>query len=92
MATRRPGGRMLQAAEYVAEHPGCCKTDVARGIGLTSHTYGGGWGPVDRAIRADLIICDWAHSRRARLFRTIDDLKAYYGHVDDGHWHPVGHP
>lgn len=90
---RRPGGRMLAVAAYVAAHPGVCKREAAEGAGITCHEYGGAWGPVDRAIRAGLIMCDWAHPRRARLFRTVEDLRAFYGHTaDDGYWHSPAHP
>lgn len=88
----RIGGRMMAVADYVAANPGVCKAEAARGIGQTSHSYGGGWGPVDRAIRAGLVVCDWERINRSRLFRTVADMQAFYGYVDDGHWHPAGHP
>lgn len=45
---------MWQAMEYVAEHPGCMKIDVARAVGpYGSKSYG--YAIVDRTIRAGLI-------------------------------------
>ena len=90
---RKPGGRMLAVANYVADHPGCCKREAADGAGITCHEYGGAWGPVDRAIRAGLVVCDWVHPRRARLFRTVEDLRAFHGYpVDDAYWRSLPHP
>ena len=89
----RPVGRMRRVAAYVAAHPGCCKTQAAHGIGQMNHNYGQGWGPVDRAIGAGLIVCDWAHSRRARLFATVEDMREFYGYTtDDDYWRSAAHP
>ena len=90
----RIGGRMAAVADYVAAHPACSKVEAARGIGQTCHEFGGGWGPVERAIRAGLVINDWADPRRARLFRTAAAMRDYYygERADDGLWHPAGHP
>lgn len=89
----KPGGRMLAVADYVATHPGASKRETAHGIGQMNHNYGQGWGPVDRAIHAGLIICDWAHPKRARLFRTVEDLREYYGYpVNDEYWARRSHP
>lgn len=58
-----------------------------------NHNYGQGWGPVDRAIRAGLIVCDWAHPNRARLFATAADLRTFYGYAtDDEYWAQRAHP
>jgi hypothetical protein len=73
---------------------GCCVPECRWKTGQTLPAYGGGWGPVERAIRAGLIICDWAHLRRARLVRSISGLRAFYGlpDVEAGCWVPEAHP
>ena len=56
--TRRIGPQMRRAVAYVAAHPGCSKIDVARytlphAVGY-NNAYA--YGPIDRAIKAGLII------------------------------------
>ena len=56
--TRRIGPQMRRAAAYVAAHPGCSKLDVARytlpwAVGY-NNAYA--YGPIDRAIKAGLIV------------------------------------
>jgi hypothetical protein len=61
---------MLQVAAFVADNPGCCKTEAAHGIGQTNHNYGQGWGPVDRALRVGLIEAVRVRVNRYALYPT----------------------
>lgn len=69
MSTTRHGPRMLEAAAYVARHPGCAILPVARyvaprgphGAGRPGICYG--YRTVHRAIRAGLILAKRARGR-----------------------------
>ncbi len=50
---KRIGPRMIEAANYVRNHPNCCKCDVADSISPQSRMYG--YNTVDRAIKARII-------------------------------------
>jgi hypothetical protein len=69
---------MLEVAAFVAENPGCSKTEAAHGIGMANHNYGQGWGPVDRAIRAGLVEAVRVHATRYALYPP-----------DTAHWKPA---
>lgn len=63
-----PGHRMRVTARYIAEHPGCSKTDAARGEswdGIRTH-----YGAVERLIARGYVRADpgahWAY----RLYLT----------------------
>ena len=57
MRTHRIGPQMQLAIDYVAAHPGCSKVEVARHV-LPAVGYNNAYayGPIDRAIKAGLIV------------------------------------
>lgn len=75
---KRVGPKMQAAANYVARHPGCCKLDVALGAIQNrpgSRDMGVLYDPINRAIRAGLIVVRKGSSgTRYRLY-TPDSLK-----------------
>lgn len=64
-----PGSRMLAALAYVAGHPGCTKSEAARGEpSLHASLYCGG---VERLIRRGLVEAQYDRDRkRYRLYLT----------------------
>lgn len=81
---------MLAVAAFVAENPGCCKTEAAHGIGQMNHNYGQGFGPVDRAIRAGLVKAVRVRVNRYALYPPSTQL-ASPSDPEPAGWQP-GHP
>jgi hypothetical protein len=79
MNDRKPGiGPMMRAvAEYVSAVPGCSKRGATIAVGAYYNHYYGFDGPVDRAIRAGLIIADIAPNRY-RLFANDRARRLWY--------------
>lgn len=69
---------MQAAADYVARHPGCCKLDVALGAVQNrpgSRDMGALYDPINRAIRAGLIVTRRG-SRRDRYYLYTPEAAA----------------
>jgi hypothetical protein len=79
MNDRKPGiGPMMRAvAEYVSAVPGGSKRGATIAVGAYYNHYYGFDGPVDRAIRAGLIIADIAPNRY-RLFANDRARRLWY--------------
>lgn len=67
----RIGHKMLQAAAFVTENPGCTKRDVVRDIAPDKLVMCHGYNIVDRAIRAGLIVAERLPSGRYSLTRPV---------------------
>lgn len=74
----RIGPRMRQVADYVSAVPGCSKREATRAVGAYYNEYHGERGPVERAIDAGLIIAEYAHAKRCRLFATERDRERWH--------------
>lgn len=75
--TTRIGPQMASAVDYVSNHPGCCKWDVARYTNPRACRRNNAiaYGPVNRAIEAGLIAARRGKGNRYALY-THEDAAA----------------
>lgn len=76
-AKPRIGHRMRELQAIVSAMPGCSKSDALRAAGLPTHGLGSGR-ELNRAIAAELIIVEYEHARRCRLFATERDRRRWH--------------
>ena len=74
MRTHRIGPQMQLAIDYVAAHPGCSKSDVARHVlpGSVGIDNARAYGPVNRAIAAGRILAFQGHGNAYSLRLPTD--------------------
>lgn len=73
------GHRMQQAIEYVKTHPNCCKKHVAEWITpcrRPEQNWAYGYNPVNRAIAAGLINCEWKNGKSLLTLTKLGEQHA----------------
>lgn len=75
-AKPRIGYRMRELADIVSATPALSKSEALRAAGLPTRGMGSGR-ELNRAILAGMIIVEYEHARRCRLFATDRDRKCW---------------